>query len=319
VIARQGSAVTAIPVNGVDYTANANFGQGQQIAPGEFVVYDDNYHGANVYALNAGTTYYFKVFEYDGTGSNTIYLTSSFAAVSGTTVTKPTVQSVAGATTNITANSLRLNFTPGNGRARLAIARSGSPVNVTPADFTLYTYHANFGSGQDLGNGNFAVGYTTGETMGIQNLQANTTYHFAIYELNGFNQPLYLTPATTISATTTATLPVKLVSWEATVANNKVNLQWKTGSEINASHFVVERSADGRDFSPVATTQAAGNSTVGKAYSIVDHQPLYGKSYYRLKMVDKDAVWEYSAIRTVSTAGSATIKILQNPVRNNCR
>jgi hypothetical protein len=319
VIAKKGSDVTAVPVNGNDYTANASFGQGQQLAPGEYVVYDDNYHSTTVSGLDPATTYYFRVFEYDGTGSNTIYLTSGFAAVSGSTVTKPTVQSQFLSTTNVTANSLRLNFAPGNGRARMIIGRSGAPVNSSPVDLTLYADHTYFGSGQDLGNGNFVLSYTTAQSETIQKLQPNTTYHFAIYELNGFNQPLYLTPAALVSATTTGTLPVKLISWEASLADNKVNLQWKTGSEANASHFVVERSADGVAFTPVTTVSAVGNSAVEKTYSAVDNQPLSGKSFYRLKMVDKDSRWEYASVRTVTIAAGIAVKILENPVRENLK
>ena len=315
VVAKKGSEITSTPVDGTDYNANSVFGQGQQTGTGEFVVYDDNFHSTTVSGLEAGATYYFKVFEYDGTGSSTAYLTTSFAAVNGSTAVTPTVQTSMLPATNITATSLSLNFTPGNGRARLVVGRSGSAVNVNPVDFATYTESTSFGNGQDLGNGNFVLGTVTGQTLSIQNLQPGTTYHFAVYELNGYNQPLYLLPAATTSVTL-KTLPVKLVRWDARFAGDRVELSWKTATELNTSHFVVERSADGVSFSPVLTVKAVGNSNVENSYVAVDDRPLIGKAYYRLKTVDQDGKWEYAAIRVVYSAGSDAVRLLTNPVQN---
>lgn len=316
VVAKQGSDITSLPVNGTDYTANAVFGSGQQLAAGEYVVYDDNFNATSISGLDPATTYYFKIFEYDGTGSNTSYLTASFASVNGPTATTPTVQAQTLPASNITSNSLRLNFTPGNGRARLIIGRQGAAVNVNPVNFTSYTADADFGTGQDLGNGNFVLANTTESAATIYSLQPNTNYHFAIYELNGFNQPLYLAPAIATSATTLGVLPVKLISWEAIAGKDKVQLQWKTSMEENASHFVIERSADGTNFTPLHTVDAKGNSQVEVSYSKDDEHPLTGRSYYRLKMVDVDGKTEYSVVRTVMLAIQPTAKIIGNPVQN---
>ncbi|MBL7739462.1 MAG: T9SS type A sorting domain-containing protein [Chitinophagaceae bacterium] len=315
VVAKQGSNITANPANGTDYNANPVFGTGQQLSAGEYVVYDDNFNATTISGLNPATTYYFKIFEYDGTGSNTAYLTSSFASVNGPTAVTPDIQAANLTAGDITSNSLRLQFSAGNGRARTIIGRKDAPVSVTPADFTLYTADANFGNGHDLGNGNFVMGNTTGELINIHNLQPNSTYHFAVFEYNGFNQPLYLSPAAAFSATTSFALPVKLVKWEATPANGKVKLQWTTASEVNAGHFVIERSADGVHYTSVATVQAAGNSTADIQYSKEDPNPLAGKSYYRLKMVDLDGKTEYSPVRTVILSTTAVIRLAANPVQ----
>ncbi|HET9429593.1 MAG TPA: hypothetical protein VFO70_00390, partial [Chitinophagaceae bacterium] len=195
VVAKQGTDVTSSPVNGIDYNANAVFGQGQQLGAGEYVVYDDNFNATSISGLNPATIYFFKVFEYDGTGSNTIYLTSSFAAVSGSTAVTPTVQAQALPVSNITSNSMRLELAAGNGRARLIIGRKNAAVNMNPADFTTYTSNTDFGAGQDLGNGNFVLAATNQSLVTIHALDPNAVYHFAIFEFNGYNQPLYLSPA----------------------------------------------------------------------------------------------------------------------------
>ena len=316
IVAKQGSAVTGLPVNGTDYAANGIFGSGPTIAAGEFVVYDDNFNAATISGLNPATSYFFKIFEYDGTGSNTLYLTSSFASTNASTAVVPTVQSMSVAASSITSNSLNLSWTAGNGRARLVIGRKNLPVSFVPQDFTVYTADNDFGSGQDLGNGHFVLSSTTDAFASIHNLQPSSNYHFAIYEFNGFNQPIYITTPAVFNVTTSGALPVKLLRWEAIPSDQMVKLQWSSSSEINTNHFIVERSSDGIRFTPLATIQAAGNSQGTINYSSEDKMPLAGRSYYRLKMVDIDGKIEYSVIRTVLITEKQSSFIVRNPVQN---
>jgi hypothetical protein len=198
----------------------------------------------------------------------------------------------------------------------MVVAHKNAPVNFNPQDFVVYTANSDFGAGQDLGNGNFVISNSIDAFVNIHNLEANTSYHFAVFEYNGFNQPLYRLPAATGTATTLTALPVKLSRWEATPSGNKVILQWTTSAEINASHFVIERSADGTRFSPLATVPANGNTQGDASYSGEDPDPLGGRSYYRLKMMDVDGRFEYADVRTVLFSSNKKPIILGNPVRN---
>jgi len=83
-----------------------------------------------------------------------------------------------------------------------------------------------------------------------------------------------------------APLPVKLISFTATLINKEVELNWATASEINNSYFTIERSADGKNFDDIMTKPGAGNSQVVLHYAAYDVQPLPGVSYYRLKQTD---------------------------------
>src|SRR5204863_1707922 len=76
IICKAGGPVTYIPQNGMDYTENTNFGSGQQVAPGEYVIYDNAFTSFFLTGLTSATQYFFAVFEYNGTGSGTEYLTS---------------------------------------------------------------------------------------------------------------------------------------------------------------------------------------------------------------------------------------------------
>ena len=93
-----------------------------------------------------------------------------------------------------------------------------------------------------------------------------------------------------IDATISA-LPITLLNFSATVeTNNTVQLNWTTASEINSSHFEIERSTDGNKFSKIGEVKAAGNSTNLNYKHLDQHAASLNASllYYRLKLVDKD-------------------------------
>lgn len=66
IVGRKGSPVTAVPVDGVAYNANTAFGAGTAIAANQFVLSSDTVTQITVSNLNQSSTYYFKVFEYNG-------------------------------------------------------------------------------------------------------------------------------------------------------------------------------------------------------------------------------------------------------------
>lgn len=75
------------PVNGTSYSANAAYGSGTTIGAGNYVVMNGTGNTVTVTGLSAGTTYYFKVFEYNGTTANCdeSYQTASVTTYSFTT------------------------------------------------------------------------------------------------------------------------------------------------------------------------------------------------------------------------------------------
>lgn len=110
-------------------------------------------------------------------------------------------------------------------------------------------------------------------------------------------------------------LPVFLLSISASVRQNDVLVNWKTSQEINTSHFLVEGSADGRNFLPIGSITAAGNSHSLRNYLFVDQQPLEGNNYYRVKMYDIDSSFTYSPVVKVSLQSiKNNITVYPNPV-----
>lgn len=100
-------------------------------------------------------------------------------------------------------------------------------------------------------------------------------------------------------------LPVQLISFKAKRLSYVVETEWLTASEKNNSHFLVERSVDGKKFETIGRVNGAGNSTVVNQYRFTDDKPVQGTSYYRLKQVDFDGKFSYSKIEKVDFEGSS--------------
>jgi len=124
------------------------------------------------------------------------------------------------------------------------------------------------------------------------------------------------------------TLPMQLVSFDAQLdnSNGKALLSWSTVSEINASNFVVQRSTDGSNYEDVALvfTQEGNSNNVIRQYAYADNVDNLNSPivYYRLKMVDLDGKFAYSAIdliRLAKEGSQAGIVVFPNPVQNQLR
>ncbi len=111
-------------------------------------------------------------------------------------------------------------------------------------------------------------------------------------------------------------LPLKLLSFTGRLNNGKTELNWKTENEMNTKHFEIERSSDGSHFNKIAIMNAMGGGN--NNYNTIDVKPITGNNYYRLKMVDKDGKFIYSAILLirVSASGKFEFVMYPNPVKD---
>lgn len=109
-----------------------------------------------------------------------------------------------------------------------------------------------------------------------------------------------------------APLPVQLTNFNASEEGFSTKLVWNTVEENNLVSYVIEKSADGRNFTAVGTIKAAHL----KSYSFTDAQSA-NNSYYRLKMVDQDGAYKYSYIVSVKAKLEANISLSPNPVKNS--
>lgn len=120
-----------------------------------------------------------------------------------------------------------------------------------------------------------------------------------------------------------ATLPINLINFIVSPSSNKASLKWTTSGEINNQKFEIERSIDGGDFIKIGEVAGSGNSTQVINYTFEDSNPvLTNTNYYRLKQIDFDGKFSYSAIRSaqfkiinlklVSTLVDNTLEIYLN-------
>jgi hypothetical protein len=140
------------------------------------------------------------------------------------------------------------------------------------------------------------------------------------WRVDGSNNIQELTGSGTLGKTIlvgATTLPVKLRSFSATRNNAQVACNWETTSEQKSDYFVVERSADGRNYTAISKVASAGSSTVKRAYNYTDSNPSRSNVYYRLRMVDVDGSENFSPVTTVTADAKLeegpTASVVPNP------
>lgn len=99
--------------------------------------------------------------------------------------TEPTVAASGLSVTIGLCNQLDLSWVNGDGSSRLVVAREGSAVSVNPQDGIQYNDSPVFGSGSDLGSGNFVVYAGSNNTLTVRGLTGGQAYHFKVFEYNG--------------------------------------------------------------------------------------------------------------------------------------
>ena len=113
---------------------------------------------------------------------------------------------------------------------------------------------------------------------------------------------------------TCGALPVKLIAFDVQKISGQAVLNWVTASEINNSHFEIERSQDLVHWNQIGRVEGNGNSQITRRYTYTDHQPSVGQNYYRLKQVDFDGGFEYSRITKLTEVWTnENVHVYPNP------
>ena len=120
--------------------------------------------------------------------------------------------------------------------------------------------HANGATGIILAHGSSA---STGNW--VHSAHSNGTDHLATYKVASFSG------GGGGGGASGSALPVDLIHFDVhATANHHADLHWATASEINNSHFEIERSYDGKTFESVGEVAGNGNSQHQIAYSYLD-------------------------------------------------
>ena len=147
----------------------------------------------------------------------------------------------------------------------------------------------------------------------------NTTSFTYRLNDNGFASMNSNTATVIINFSAAAPLPVHLMSFQGNMnKNNKVTLQWKVADNQTVSHFEVQRSSNGRDFTTIGVVLGSDKIDV-ENYMFYETVNSVAKVMYRLIMIDKQQDASYSKILVFqknSTGNANLIKIFSNPVND---
>lgn len=140
----------------------------------------------------------------------------------------PTIQATSISVTGKSDTTLSISWVRGNGEKCLVVVKAGSAVSSNPSNNNTYNASAAFGSGSQIGTGNYVVYKGTGTTLTITGLTADTTYHIRIYEFNGIDgAEKYFTDTATgnpTSSTTFITEYQTLIARATTLTYNRPSL-----------------------------------------------------------------------------------------------
>ena len=105
-------------------------------------------------------------------------------------------------------------------------------------------------------------------------------------------------------------LPVTLKSFTAMLNKTKeVEVTWTSEAEKNVEVYIIERSADGKNFDEIGQLKASEQSQ----YTYTDAHPNAGTNYYRLKVQDYDQSSSLSKVASVSLGKTNGINFFPNP------
>jgi len=115
---------------------------------------------------------------------------------------------------------------------------------------------------------------------------------------------------------TQTTLPVTLVSFAGSYRNQVTSLNWVTENVQGFDRFELERSTDGRNFATIAVKQPVNSNQSEKATYLHndDLSAVSGTAfYYRLKMIDLDGKFKYSAVILVRKEQKTIVGLTVSP------
>lgn len=146
---------------------------------------------------------------------------------------------------------------------------------------------------------------------------------FASYlNINGTDEFSTNSDATFLSCAA-GPVPVLFLSFTATKSGDDALLSWNVSNESSLTkYYIIERSTDKINFTPVETILAKNNGIINNSYNLTDIKlstlRSSGVIYYRIKQVDADGKTIYSEIKTVRLSGkNFGVRVSPNPAKTH--
>ena len=111
---------------------------------------------------------------------------------------------------------------------------------------------------------------------------------------------------------------VELVDFTAILQGEEAALAWTTAWETGSDFFAIEHQSDSATWAEVGQVAAQGTSVVPVGYSFLTDALEPGENAYRLRMVDLNGDFSYSAVRTlVYEPIASSIDVYPNTARDH--
>jgi endonuclease I len=139
----------------------------------------------------------------------------------------------------------------------------------------------------------------------------NSAYSFQSNRNPFVDHPEYVAQVWNSACPGLGALPVDVILFTGTLNGHTVKLDWDVATEINLDRYEVERSFNGTDYSKIGSVKAENKNTYG--YNDNVEQTRGRRIYYRLKKVDKDGKYSYSAVFTLHVPLNTKFIVYPNP------
>ena len=99
----------------------------------------------------------------------------------------------------------------------------------------------------------------------------------------------------------TTALPIEFLDINAQGIVDHIAVTWNVASELNLSHYELERSEDALTYEHISDHLAVGTTQDPQTYSYDDYDVRYFQNYYyRVKSVDNDGMYDYTPVVVAS-------------------
>lgn len=173
----------------------------------------------------------------------------------------------------------------------------------------------------------FRLNYLNGDQFGEKySCQLPQNYNYSLADDGTIAENEYIKPNTTFGCGDFGTpgaeniLPISLMSFTVIKEDKSSYITWKTSSETNNSHFLIEWSRDAKEWNEIGTIKGSGTTHDAKEYSYIHENPKAGINYYRLTQVDFDGRKETFPAKSVFfESNQRNFDIIPNLAFNNVK
>lgn len=210
--------------------------------------------------------------------------------------TKITVQGSSGDKASI--RLLLTTSVSAGGNAGIVFVRSGGANPAVLNSLSVSTYKND--TLQETMTGSSLTSYVISSTSGLRAVEFTSTkdYDAVEFEIRRLGGGINEVEVYYAYGNNSAPLPIELKNFHAHQEKKFIRVNWTTASEKCNSHFLLEKSTDGINFTNIENIKGHGNTNNIKHYSTIDFRPEEGLNYYRLVQVDNNNEKTYS--KTIS-------------------